>query len=945
MKNITLFIFAFCCGFIHAQVSVFPYSESFESGGGAWSNLWFNDYDWQINSGATPTNNTGPSWASNGTNYIYAEADLASTNEYALVGASFDLTGNYTSATFTFDYHMFSGNNKMGELRLSVNNGSATSTVLVASGNQGNFWKTETVDLTAYIGSTVFIYFTAQRGSGKTSDIALDNFKIDVILDTDNDGIADEIDLDDDNDGIPDAEECSEQSFNISGGTGGSTTPFTFNNASEFYIDFNYVDNSVAVEVNGDELHSSNILQLENVGFVSGETRLVIASDGAFLSSPWVANSNGLPRLRLVVDNLGNVEVYGSRYSYSTSMELMTTLNGSAFNTVNFVYGINDFEIVNPDDLGPDGISGVASVQSNCDLDGDGIPNSLDLDSDGDGCSDALEGGATTDDTPDFQFTDLTGDSDGLSPSVDNAGDGAIDYSLSNDFLNPSVFACCPYPIGVDTDGDNIDDVCDRDDDNDGILDVSEYGGCTDQTSTTLIWGNYYTSGSSYSQGQDPESATPNAPMEFNNTVELSYQRTENITSQGETAYYRINDYFSNNAFTFYQEALIDAHSEHTFTFSEPVYNLSFEIFDVDRGASGTNDTHFQDYVRIIFRTENGGVHILTPNEYSTNLGNEYVGSNLFRGTSDQSQSVEILGIQDWVREFTIIYYNGISQSDYDFDNGDAQAMAIGNLGFCTPADSDLDGNIDAKELDSDADFCPDAIEVGFTYNDIHLSGTYEGQLDTLKDNSGIPYGAGISTNSFVVTTGTQGPNCEWYFTLSVELFDFTAVKSGEESLLSWSTLTERENDFFEIMWSTDAVNWEIIGETKGAGFSESRLNYEFIHKKPKKGNNYYKIVAVDFNGEKTETEIKLVVFEFSSDAFILYPNPNRNSFVLSGGELGNVIHLSILSAQGKVLRTLNAKDGSSNSIKIQHDLAAGTYILSILDDKGTSKNMKFVVQ
>ena len=34
------------------------------------------------------------------------------------------------------------------------------------------------------------------------------------------------------------------------------------------------------------------------------------------------------------------------------------------------------------------------SVPGACDLDGDGIINSLDLDSDGDGCSDALEGGA-----------------------------------------------------------------------------------------------------------------------------------------------------------------------------------------------------------------------------------------------------------------------------------------------------------------------------------------------------------------------------------------------------------------------------------------------------------------------------------------------------------------------------------------------------------------------
>jgi hypothetical protein len=108
------------------------------------------------------------------------------------------------------------------------------------------------------------------------------------------------------------------------------------------------------------------------------------------------------------------------------------------------------------------------------DLDGDGIPNSLDLDSDGDGCSDALEAGATTNTTADYVFTGAVGANglvDALETTVDS---GVINYTSTyspnavSDFL-----AGC-----VDTDSDGVNDLLDIDDDNDGILDATESPSC-----------------------------------------------------------------------------------------------------------------------------------------------------------------------------------------------------------------------------------------------------------------------------------------------------------------------------------------------------------------------------------------------------------------------------------------------------------------------------------
>ena len=52
----------------------FPYSESFESGLGDFIQGSGDDLDWTRNSGGTPSNNTGPGSAADGSWYMFVEA-------------------------------------------------------------------------------------------------------------------------------------------------------------------------------------------------------------------------------------------------------------------------------------------------------------------------------------------------------------------------------------------------------------------------------------------------------------------------------------------------------------------------------------------------------------------------------------------------------------------------------------------------------------------------------------------------------------------------------------------------------------------------------------------------------------------------------------------------------------------------------------------------------
>ncbi|OJJ17878.1 hypothetical protein BKI52_28895 [marine bacterium AO1-C] len=166
-------------------VNSFPYSESFESGLGLWTNATSgDDLDWTRDSGGTPSSNTGPSSGSNGSFYMYVEASGNGTgfpNKVATLNSPcFDISA-LTNPTFKFDYHMYGSQVNNLKLEVSTNNGGTWTQAFTKSGNQGNSWLSESVDLTPYQGSNVSFRFTTTTGSGNNgwqSDIAIDHISV-----------------------------------------------------------------------------------------------------------------------------------------------------------------------------------------------------------------------------------------------------------------------------------------------------------------------------------------------------------------------------------------------------------------------------------------------------------------------------------------------------------------------------------------------------------------------------------------------------------------------------------------------------------------------------------------------------------------------------------------------------------------------------------------------
>lgn len=106
-----------------------------------------------------------------------------------------------------------------------------------------------------------------------------------------------------------------------------------------------------------------------------------------------------------------------------------------------------------------------------------------------------------------------------------------------------------------------------------------------------------------------------------------------------------------------------------------------------------------------------------------------------------------------------------------------------------------------------------------------------------------------------------QGPDlsyrtvsCNWVpigSPLPIELLEFKGQEKDGVNVISWITSSERNNDYFTLERSRDAINWKVIDYIKGSGNSTTELNYEYLDNNYDSDvYNYYRLKQTDFNGE-----------------------------------------------------------------------------------------------
>lgn len=118
-------------------------------------------------------------------------------------------------------------------------------------------------------------------------------------------------------------------------------------------------------------------------------------------------------------------------------------------------------------------------------------------------------------------------------------------------------------------------------------------------------------------------------------------------------------------------------------------------------------------------------------------------------------------------------------------------------------------------------------------------------------------------------TLSIECTDCNCELILPVELGEFRGVKSSERNnTILWTTLTEQNNDYFELYQSNDGVYWRKLKTISGQGNTSDKTNYSYTHKEVPKQINYYRLEQVDFNGEVTD--LGIVSVDNSTDRVLI---------------------------------------------------------------------------
>jgi hypothetical protein len=85
---------------------------------------------------------------------------------------------------------------------------------------------------------------------------------------------------------------------------------------------------------------------------------------------------------------------------------------------------------------------------------------------------------------------------------------------------------------------------------------------------------------------------------------------------------------------------------------------------------------------------------------------------------------------------------------------------------------------------------------------------------------------------------------------LPIELISFEGTNIDSYNLLTWSSATEHNNDYYLVERSTDGFNWSVVNNQNGAGNSTSKIDYSFRDFTYEAAINYYRLTQVDIDGQ-----------------------------------------------------------------------------------------------
>ncbi len=211
------------------------------------------------------------------------------------------------------------------------------------------------------------------------------------------------------------------------------------------------------------------------------------------------------------------------------------------------------------------------------------------------------------------------------------------------------------------------------------------------------------------------------------------------------------------------------------------------------------------------------------------------------------------------------------------------------------------------------ANIAPGTYYVEFDLPSGFVSGTWKDQnssslVDT-DDSDMDPYTR--KTGLFTVTSTLDNTNCNISagfsrVALPVELGRFEGFVDGCNVNLEWETLSEKNNEKFQVEYSSDGEKFDVLGVVYGAGTTADVQIYSFLHRNVVSDFNYYRLRQVDFDGTFEYSDVITIQTECFKDGGVsaVFPNPTIDGLInISYNNVGGTkATIKVMNVLGRVV-------------------------------------------
>lgn len=184
------------------------------------------------------------------------------------------------------------------------------------------------------------------------------------------------------------------------------------------------------------------------------------------------------------------------------------------------------------------------------------------------------------------------------------------------------------------------------------------------------------------------------------------------------------------------------------------------------------------------------------------------------------------------------------------------------------------------------------------------------------------------TTLKFVGYTGSFSPFSVMEANASLPLtwLGFTAQKRPGQVWLQWETVREVNTRDFLVQHSTNGIDWATAGSVAAKVNNTTIQSYHFEHNSPVNGNNYYRVLQRDIDGNSSYSKVVNILWEQASARAVAYPNPVINGILYI--ELPQPTEVILFASNGQVIVRKQLPAGIQ-TLQVDH-IPKGWYLLQM---------------